>query len=87
MLHLPPKKIPRLFVKTFFGNKPVSDSDSDSDYYITATFSQLVFAVRKKKNYLLSLKYKVCLMFLYNAEGLTDVKMKNLVANRLRVKE
>jgi len=31
MLHLPPKKIPRLFVKTFFGNKPVSDSDSDSD--------------------------------------------------------
>jgi len=31
-LHLPPKKIPRLFVKTFFGNKPVSDSDSDSDY-------------------------------------------------------
>lgn len=57
------------------------------NYYITATFSQLVFAVRKKKNYLLSLKYKVCLMFLYNAEGLTDVKMKNLVANRLRVKE
>jgi len=30
-LHLPPKKVPRLFVKTFFGNKPVSDSDSDSD--------------------------------------------------------
>jgi len=25
-LHLPPKKDPRLFVKTFFGNKPVSDS-------------------------------------------------------------
>jgi len=31
MLHLPPKKIPRLFVKTFLAIKTVSDSDSDSD--------------------------------------------------------